>query len=80
VKLHIFRQGATAFEGETGTSQLKRNLMELAGFLGRELEFPDGVLLLTGTGIVPPDDFTLEPGDCVRIAVGQLTLENVVED
>jgi 2-dehydro-3-deoxy-D-arabinonate dehydratase len=46
--------------------------------LGRELEFPAGVFLMTGTGIVPPDDFTLAPGDRVRIEVGELTLENEV--
>ena len=44
----------------------------------RELDFPQGVFLMTGTGIVPPDDFSLLPGDTVRITIGELTLENEV--
>jgi 2-dehydro-3-deoxy-D-arabinonate dehydratase len=57
---------------------MKRSLEELVAYLGRELDFPQGVFLMTGTGVVPPDDFTLEPGDLVRITVGSLTLENQV--
>ena len=51
----------------------------IAGWLTRELAVPNGVLLMTGTGIVPPDDFTLAVGDAVRIEVGELSLENVVQ-
>ena len=55
---------------------MKRPLAELVDWLGRENEFPHGAILLTGTGIVPPDDFTLAPADVVTIAVsgvGELT-------
>jgi len=46
--------------------------------LNRELDFPHGVFLMTGTGVVPPDHFTLAICDCVTIAIGSLTLENEV--
>ncbi len=57
---------------------MKRLPEELAAYLGKELAFPCGAFLMTGTGIVPEDDFTLEPGDLVRISVGDLVLENEV--
>jgi 2-dehydro-3-deoxy-D-arabinonate dehydratase len=57
---------------------MKRSPEELAAFLGRELAFPRGAFLMTGTGMVPEDDFTLGPGDLVRISVGDLVLENEV--
>ena len=79
VALVIERGGAPAFEGETRTSQLKRSLEEIAKWLFADLDFPGGAFLMTGTGIVPPDDFTLRPGDLVRISVGDLALENEVE-
>jgi 2-dehydro-3-deoxy-D-arabinonate dehydratase len=79
IYMSIWRDGALAFQGETSSAQLKRGLDEIAGWLTRELAFPDGVLLMTGTGIVPPDDFTLAVGDTVRIEVGELALENVVQ-
>jgi 2-dehydro-3-deoxy-D-arabinonate dehydratase len=79
IKLAIARGGKTAFEGETRTSQIKRPLEELCGYLGRELDFPRGVFLLTGTGIVPPPEFSLSAGDVVRITIGEMTLENPVE-
>ncbi len=78
IAIEIERGGAPVFKGDTRSSKMKRRLPELASYLGRELEFRDGVLLMTGTGIVPPDDFTLRPGDVVRIHVGPLTLENEV--
>ena len=76
ITMSIRRGDETVFEDETGTSQMKRSLEELASYLGRELAFPAGAFLMTGTGIVPEDDFTLEPGDLVRISVGDLVLEN----
>lgn len=79
IYMSISRDGHVAFEGETSSAQLKRTLAEIAGWLTRELAFPDGVLLMTGTGIVPPDDFSLAVGDTVHIEVGELALENVVE-
>jgi len=79
IQMEILREGRRVFEGETRTSRMKRGLEDLVGYLGRELEFPQGAFLMTGTGIVPPDEFTLGPGDVVRISVGALTLENRVE-
>lgn len=79
VYMSIWRGGATVFQGETSSAQLKRPLGEISGWLTRELAFPNGVLLMTGTGIVPPDDFTLAVDDAVRIEVGELALENVVQ-
>lgn len=78
ITMSIRRGGEAVFEDETDISQMKRSLEELAGYLGRELAFPGGAFLMTGTGIVPEDDFTLEPGDQVVISVGDLTLENEV--
>ena len=76
--LTIERNGATAFDGETRTSQLKRSLEEIATWLFAELDFPEGAFLMTGTGLVPPDEFTLKPGDAVHVALGDLVLENTV--
>jgi len=79
VHLTVLRAGRVAFQGATSTSEIKRPLEELVGYLARELVFPQGVFLMTGTGIVPPTDFSLERGDLVRIAIGSLTLENEVD-
>jgi 2-dehydro-3-deoxy-D-arabinonate dehydratase len=79
VRMSIARDGAVVTEGETSTDRLRRTFEELASFLGRALEFPTGVVLLTGTGIVPPDEFSLQPGDVVRIEIEGLgVLENPV--
>jgi 2-dehydro-3-deoxy-D-arabinonate dehydratase len=78
ITLSIRREDAIVFEDEIDLSQMKRSLEELAAYLGRELAFPVGAFLMTGTGIVPEDDFTLEPGDLVGISVGDLVLENEV--
>jgi 2-dehydro-3-deoxy-D-arabinonate dehydratase len=68
------------FSGETALTQLKRKFDELAGYLFREMSFPHGCYLMTGTGIVPPNDFTLRSGDEVRITIDPIgTLANVVE-
>lgn len=80
IKLTIERDGAVGFEGETAVSQIKRGLDELADYLFLENEFPDGALLMTGTGVVPPNEFTLTSGDVVKIAISGLgVLENEVE-
>lgn len=79
IRVQVQRGGDVVFEGESGTSQMKRRPKELAEYLGRELVFPHGAFLMTGTGIVPPDEFTLEAGDIVQITVGELTLTNAVE-
>jgi 2-dehydro-3-deoxy-D-arabinonate dehydratase len=78
IALEITRAGRTAFTGETRTAQIKRSLEELAAYLVMELDFPRGAFLLTGTGIVPPQEFSLSPGDVVAITIGDLTLENPV--
>ena len=78
ITMSIRRGDAIVFEDEVDTSQMKRSPEELAAYLGRELSFPSGAFLMTGTGIVPEDDFTLEPGDLVGISVGDLLLENEV--
>jgi 2-dehydro-3-deoxy-D-arabinonate dehydratase len=57
---------------------MKRSFEELVSYLGKELSFPNGAFLMTGTGIVPSDDFTLEPGNRTEISVGELTLVNGV--
>jgi 2-dehydro-3-deoxy-D-arabinonate dehydratase len=69
IELLILRDGATVFAAETSTSKIVRPYAELIGYLGRDNLFPDGVVLLTGTGIVPPDDFSLQAGDEVVIAI-----------
>ena len=80
VRLEIQRRGATAFAGSTTLVQLKRTPGTLVEFLYRDNSFPQGCILLTGTGIVPPDDFTLESRDEIRITVEPIgTLVNVVE-
>jgi 2-dehydro-3-deoxy-D-arabinonate dehydratase len=67
ISLTIERDGATAFQGETSTGQMRRSFEDLASYLFRELSHPHGAVLLTGTGLVPPDEFTLEGGDTVEI-------------
>jgi 2-dehydro-3-deoxy-D-arabinonate dehydratase len=79
IQLQIERGGEIAFAGETSVSQIKRSFGELAEFLFRSQSFPHGAVLLTGTGIVPADLFTLQPQDLVRITVSGIgTLENSV--
>lgn len=78
IELSIKRGGKITYYGSTRTSQMNRKLDELAAYLFRELSFPQGVFLLTGTGIVPPPEFTLEAIDRVTITIGDLTLVNEV--
>jgi 2-dehydro-3-deoxy-D-arabinonate dehydratase len=78
IQITITRAGRSVFEGETRTAQIKRSLEELVDYLGKELDFPRGAFLLTGTGIVPPADFSLDRGDVVAITIGGMTLENTV--
>lgn len=80
IKMHINRAGETAFAGETTLAQLKRTPASLVEFLFRDNSFPQGCFLLTGTGIVPPDDFTLQSGDEINISIEPIgTLVNIVE-
>ncbi|MCC6443968.1 MAG: fumarylacetoacetate hydrolase family protein [Armatimonadetes bacterium] len=69
IHLRIVRDSRPVYEGSASTAQMKRSFADLIAYLGRENSFPGGVILLTGTGIVPPDDFTLRAGDVVSIAV-----------
>ena len=79
IRLEILRRGTSAFGGGTSLSQMKREPSELVEFLFRETTFPLGCYLLTGTGIVPPDSFTLERGDEIRITIPTIgTLRNFV--
>lgn len=80
IDLEILRAKKTVFSGATTLAQLKRAPAKLAEFLFRENAFPHGCFLFTGTGIVPPDSFTLAPRDEVRISItGIGTLSNIVE-
>jgi len=79
IQLSIKRNGKPVFEGETSVGQIKRTFGELVDYLFRSQKFPHGVILLTGTGIVPPDSFTLQEQDSVRISISGIgALENVV--
>ena len=76
IRLTIERGGKTVFDGATKVSAMKRTFEELIDWLGKETSFPNGAILLTGTGVVPPDDFTLAVGDVVHIdiaGIGRLT-------
>ena len=79
IHLEILRGGAEVFAGMTSVDKIKRSFNDLAGFLYRSQEFKHGAVLLTGTGVVPPDDFTLAAGDVVRMRISGIgTLENPV--
>jgi 2-dehydro-3-deoxy-D-arabinonate dehydratase len=80
IRLTIMRGGAVVFDGSTSLAAMKRSFDDLVSWLGRGNSFPDGVILLTGTGIVPPDHFTLERGDEIAIDITDIgTLRNWVE-
>jgi 2-dehydro-3-deoxy-D-arabinonate dehydratase len=80
IRMSIERRGQTVFEGSTPVSNMARSFADLIRWLGQDNSFPHGVILLTGTGLVPPDEFTLHAGDLVAIeisGIGRLT--NLVE-
>jgi 2-dehydro-3-deoxy-D-arabinonate dehydratase len=79
IRMKIKRANKTIFKGEANTSSMKRTFFELVEFLTRELDFPHGVFLMTGTCLVP-DDFTLQSGDVVIVQVGEMKIENKVRD
>ena len=80
IRMTITRGGAVVFDGATTLAAMHRSFEDLVSWLGRETSFPDGVVLLTGTGVVPPDDFTLAPGDGVAIEIAGIgRLVNRVE-
>lgn len=72
IRLTIERDGEKVFEGETGIDAMKREFSDLIQYLGRANAFPHGAILLTGTGIVPDDSFTLQQGDVVTISVDRV--------
>ena len=79
IDLRIERDGSEAFRGSTDLSQMARGLGDLVGWLTRDYTIGGGAVLLTGTGVIPPDDFTLEDGDVVSITIaGVGTLTNPV--
>src|SRR5262249_52632145 len=80
IELRVARDGAVIYEGHTTFGQMRRDPRELVEFLYRETTFPRGAMLFTGTGIVPPDEFTLHALDEIRIHVPPIgTLVNIVE-
>lgn len=79
IQLDIRRDGASVFSGETTVGRIKRPLPSLAEWLFRDQSFPHGCYLMTGTGIVPPDTFTLRRADEVRITIAPVgTLVNTI--
>jgi 2-dehydro-3-deoxy-D-arabinonate dehydratase len=80
IGIAIRRNDAVVFIGATTISQMRRKPEELVSFLYRETSFPAGAVLLTGTGVVPPDEFTLASGDEIAIEIDSIgVLENRVE-
>ncbi len=79
IRLVIDRDGAPVFDGSTSLTRMVRRFDELIDWLGRDNLFPEGVILLTGTGIVPPDEFSLRANDLVKITIDGIgTLVNTV--
>jgi 2-dehydro-3-deoxy-D-arabinonate dehydratase len=80
IKMIINRDGAEVFSGQIAIDQINRKLTDLVEYLYREMSFQDGCFLMTGTGIIPPNDFTLNHGDEIRISIDPIgTLVNIVE-
>ncbi|MEY4538373.1 MAG: hypothetical protein RLZZ306_130 [Bacteroidota bacterium] len=80
ISIEILREGNSMFSGSIAINRMKRKLADLAHYLYREMSFPNGAFLMTGTGIVPGNDFTLLSGDVVNITIeGIGTLSNEVE-
>ncbi|KQS32594.1 fumarylacetoacetate hydrolase family protein [Dyadobacter sp. Leaf189] len=79
IDLSIIRDGEEVFNGEVTLAQMKRKPEELLKYLFLEMSFPQGAYLMTGTGIIPPSDFTLQKEDVVHISIEPIgTLTNVV--
>jgi 2-dehydro-3-deoxy-D-arabinonate dehydratase len=81
IRIEIRRQGQSVFAGETSVGQIKRGFEELADYLFRCQDFPHGAVLLTGTGIVPPEAFTLQEKDEIEIQISGIgALRNLVTE
>jgi 2-dehydro-3-deoxy-D-arabinonate dehydratase len=79
IRMTIHRNGDSVYRGEVAISQIKRSLTELAGWLYRESDYIYGCFLMTGTCLVPGNDFTLQEGDNVEISIDGIgTLNNIV--
>jgi 2-dehydro-3-deoxy-D-arabinonate dehydratase len=79
ISMEIIRDSAVVFSDQISINQMKRKHTELVGYLFRELDFPHGAFLMTGTGIIPHDDFTLRAGDSIKITIAEIgTLINTV--
>lgn len=79
IRMEIIRAGSTVLDGSVELGQMNRKLESLVSYLYRECSFPFGSLLMTGTGIVPSSEFTLQSGDKIRITIDSIgTLENTV--
>src|SRR5688572_17283404 len=79
IEIQISRGNEVVFRGDTSVARIKRTFTELAEYLFRSQSFPNGAVLLTGTGVVPGDDFTLAAGDVIRIDISGIgSLENSV--
>jgi 2-dehydro-3-deoxy-D-arabinonate dehydratase len=79
ITIDIKRAGKSVFGNSIAITQMKRKHVELAGYLFMECSFPTGVFMMTGTGIVPPNDFTLAEGDEILITIDNIgTLVNTV--
>jgi 2-dehydro-3-deoxy-D-arabinonate dehydratase len=79
IELNIKRNGDVVFDGKASTSTMKRHVDDLVGWLYRELDFPYGAFLMSGTGIVPDLPYTMVSGDVVSISMSGLgTLTNTV--
>lgn len=74
IQMMIERHRQVIFSGETTVDQIKRSFIDLVGYLNHSMDFPDGVWLLTGTGIIPPPQFTLNAGDQVLIEIEPIGL------
>ncbi len=80
IRMQISRNGNVVFSGEISINQMKRKHDELINYLFRALHFQQGAYLMTGACLVPPNDFTLQPGDKVSMTIDGIgTLENYVE-
>jgi 2-dehydro-3-deoxy-D-arabinonate dehydratase len=79
IQITVERDGKTIVEDQTHTNKIHRRMDELITYLGRCMQYPDGVLLMTGTGIVPASDFSLQNGDQITIRIDTIgTLKNIV--
>jgi 2-dehydro-3-deoxy-D-arabinonate dehydratase len=80
ISIEILSKGTKVFTGKISINQMKRKHTELVEYLYRETSFPSGCFLMTGTGIIPPNDFTLNHGDVISISIEHIgKLVNIVE-